>query len=187
MKLEEKLLQPVVRVNVCAGRQCLPEYINVDVAISTHPKAKGPPDILADMRSIPLPDNCADEVMCIHGIEHVVVWEAKKALREWLRILKPGGQVVIECPDLLKCCKNILTGLVVPGKHPDQFGLWGLFGDDTTFDEFMTHRYAYSPKSLRHTLAEAGFVEMRDEAPRWHAGGAVRRDLRMTARKPVNS
>lgn len=185
MTLEDKLAQPIVRLNVCAGRQCLPDYVNVDVVVSTHKRAKGPPDVFADMRSIPLPDGIADEVMCIHGIEHVVVWEADKALLEWRRLLKPGGRVVIECPDLIKCCQNVLSGMTVPGKHPDQFGLWGLFGDDTTKDEFMTHRYAYSPKTLRAKLQACGFDDVREEVPLWHTGGALRRDMRMTARKPA--
>jgi predicted SAM-dependent methyltransferase len=185
MTLEEKLASRVVRLNVCAGRQCMPDYVNVDVVASTHKRAKGPPDIFADMRSIPLPDGIADEVMCIHGIEHVVVWEADKALREWLRLLKPGGHVTIECPDLIKCCQNVLSGLTVPGKHPDQFGVWGLFGDYTVEDEHMTHRFAYSPASMRAKLLAAGFVDVREETPQWHCGGAVRRDMRLTARKPT--
>src|SRR5690606_36093583 len=118
-----------MKVNVCSGRHVLPGWVNVDVVVSTHKKAKGPPEILADMRKIPLPDNSADELMCIHGIEHVVPWEAKKALLEWRRILKPGGLLVIECPDLLKCCKNLIAGFTLPGKHPDQYGMWGLYGD----------------------------------------------------------
>lgn len=184
-ELANLLAAPTVRVNVCAGRHVLPGWINVDTVVSTHPKAKGPPQVLADMRSIPLPDACADELMCIHGIEHVVVWEGEKAVAEWRRILKPGGLLVIECPDLVKCCRNVLDGYQVPGKHPDQFGLWGLYGDDSLQDEFMTHRYAYSPASLRALLRRQGFETILDEPPQWHAAGAVRRDMRMTARKPA--
>lgn len=174
-----------MKINVCSGRQVLEGWINVDVVVSTHPKAKGPPQILAEMHAIPLDDNVADELMCIHGIEHVEPWVAEKALDEWFRLLKPGGLLIIECPDLVKCCQNYLSGLTVPGKHPDQFGLWGIYGDATSLDPFMLHRYGYSPASLAKLLKAHGFKSIQEETPQWHAGGRVRRDMRMTARKPA--
>lgn len=174
-----------MKINVCCGRHILDGWTNVDAVISDHPKAKGKhPQILADMTSIPLPDNCADELMCIHGIEHVFPWEAEVALKEWLRLLNPGGKLVIECPNLIKCCKNVLSGYTVEGKHPDQMGLWGLFGDHTLLDPFMMHKYSYSPQSLQVMLEKCGFVQCQEETPQWHRAGALMRDMRMVARKP---
>jgi SAM-dependent methyltransferase len=176
-----------MRLNVCAGRHLLDGWTNIDVAPSPHKKAGGrPPDILADMRSIPLPDGCADEVMCIHGIEHIEPWEADVALLEWHRLLMPGGMLVLECPNLLKCCQNVLENYHQPGKHPDQFGMWGLFGDATLRDPYMLHRWAYTPASLEVKLKAAGFVDAIEEVTQWHLTGQKRRDMRMTARKPSN-
>lgn len=173
-----------MKINVCCGRHVLEGWTNVDAVPSTHPKARGRvPEILADMASIPLPDACADELMCIHGIEHVLPWQADTALAEWHRLLKPGGLLVIECPDLIKCCQNVISGYTLPGKHPDQYGLWGLYGDDSTRDPFMMHRYAYSPASLTAKLQAAGFISITQGVPEWHAGGKVQRDMRLTARK----
>lgn len=173
-----------MKINVCSGRHVLEGWTNVDAVVSNHPKARGrKPEILADMRSIPLPDACADELMCIHGIEHVLPWEADVALAEWRRLLNPGGLLVIECPDLIKCCQNVLSGYTVPGKHPDQYGLWGLYGNTEERDPFMTHRYAYSPASLSAKLRAAGFVDIAEGVPEWHAGGRQQRDMRITARK----
>jgi SAM-dependent methyltransferase len=173
-----------MRLNVCSGRHVLKDWVNVDVVPSTHQKAKGKvPEILADMRSIPLPDACADELMCIHGLEHVYPWEADVALAEWHRLLKPSGLLVLEMPDLLKCCANVLSGYTVEGKHKDQYGLWGLYGNTDDRDPFMCHKFAYSPASLTAKLKAAGFVDIKQEPPQWHAGGAVQRDMRMTARR----
>lgn len=174
-----------MKLNVCCGRHVLGAgWTNVDAVVSNHPKARGrKPEILADMRSIPLPDACADELMCIHGIEHVLPWEADEAVREWGRLLKVGGKLVIECPDLIKCCRNVLSGYQVAGKHPDQMGVWGLYGDDTLRDPFMMHRYAYSPASMARLLERNGFTEIKEESPQWHAAGARMRDMRMVAVK----
>lgn len=174
-----------MKINVCSGRHVLKGWTNVDAVVSNHPKVSGPPDIIADMRKIPLPDNCADELMCIHGVEHVQPYEADEALQEWRRLLKPGGLLILECPDLIKCCENVLSGYTVPGKHPDQFGIFGLYGDYRPRDPFMTHRFAYSPKSMRAKLELNGYVDIQDGIPEWHAAGRYKRDMRITARKPA--
>lgn len=173
-----------MKINVCCGRHVLDGWTNVDTVVSTHPKARGrKPEILADMGDIPLPDECADELMCIHGIEHVLPWEAEEAVKEWYRLLKKGGRLVIECPDLIKCCKNVISGYQVAGKHPDQMGLWGLYGDWTLRDPFMMHRYSYSPASMRALLERGGFIGCKEERPQWHSAGASMRDMRMVAHK----
>lgn len=172
-----------MRLNVCSGRHVLPGWVNVDVAVSTHKKSKGPPEILADARKIPLPDECADEIMCIHGFEHFYPWECVELITEWRRLLKKGGRLVLEMPDLIKCCENMISGYTVPGKHPDQFGMWGLYGDGTMNDPFMMHKWGWHPKSLRAFLKEHRFSDITDEPTQWHAAGSLRRDMRMTARK----
>lgn len=174
-----------MRINVPCGRHVLDGWTNVDIVASDHPKCKGKPQILADMASIPLPDGCADEVMSIHGIEHVTPWKADEVLSEWKRLLKPNGLLVIECPDLMKCCQNIVNNFTVPGKHPNQFGMWGLFGDDRLRDEFMMHRYAYTPESMRAKLSALGYTDVHSEVPQWHNSGKTMRDMRITARKPA--
>lgn len=177
-----------MRINVCAGRHVLEGWTNVDVVASAHPKAKGRvPEILADMRSIPLPDGCADEILCVHGLEHVFEWEADEALAEWFRLLKHGGMVAIEVPNLIKCCINIIEDYKLPNKHPDQMGLFGIFGDHTLRDPYMMHKNAFTPKSLSCKLENAGFKAIREEQPQYHGAGRLRRDLRMVARKPANA
>lgn len=174
-----------LKINACCGRHVLEGWTNVDVVPSTHKKARGKvPEILADARSVPLPDGCADEIMCIHGFEHFYPWEASDLLREWLRLLRPGGVLVLEMPDVIKCAENLISGFALPGKDPLQFNMWGLYGDPGTKDPFMMHKWGWHPASLRQALKQHGFADIADESPQWHAAGSVRRDMRMTARKP---
>lgn len=170
-----------MKLNVCAGRHILDGWTNVDIQAS--PRASRPPDILADAKAIPLPDGCADELMCIHGFEHFYRWEVDALITEWKRLLKVGGKLVLELPDLLKCCENIITGFTFGGKDPDQSGMWGLFGDPRESDPYMNHRWGWSPKTLRHFLKMHGFVDIIDVATQWHPAGRVHRDMRIEARK----
>lgn len=169
-----------MRLNVMCGRHILEGWTNVDIQRS--PRAKRDPDVFSDAKAIALPDGCADELMVIHGLEHFYRWEAPIALREWRRLLKPGGHLVLELPDLVKCCRNVIAGL--PGKdRADQLGMWGLYGDPRAEDPFMCHRWGWSPQTLGALLTELGFVEIKEETTQWHRLGRENRDMRIVARR----
>lgn len=168
-----------MRLNVCCGVRIREGWTNIDVVESEGHK----PDILADAKSIPLPDECADEIMCIHGFEHFYKWEVDELVTEWKRLLKPGGLLALELPDIVKCCQNLIAGYVLPGKDPDQMTMWGIYGDPRFKSPFMMHRWGWSPKTLRAFLKGHGFRDITDEQTQWHPAGRVARDMRITARK----
>lgn len=170
-----------MKINVGAGRHILDGWCNIDVQRS--PRAKRDPEIFADARNIPLPDECADEVMAIHVFEHFYYWECASVLAEWRRLLKPGGLLVLELPDLLKCCQNVVDGTTDSGKHKDQFGMWGLYGDPREADQYMAHRWGWSPGSLSSFLRENGFRAIAERPTQWHGTGRHRRDMRLEALK----
>jgi len=156
-----------IRLNLGAGRRRLEGYLNVDLA------AEPPPDIQADVRALPLPDAYADEILAIHLLEHLNRWEAPAALAEWRRVLKPRGMLVLELPDLMKCCRAVL-------RHDHQrLGLWGLFGDPNYENPLMCHRWGWSEAELRGELITAGFSSVRFKEPKFHKPS---RDMRAEAR-----
>jgi SAM-dependent methyltransferase len=53
-------------------------------------------DLHFDIMQIPLPDNSYDWVICNHVLEHVE--NDIEAMREVLRILKPGGRAILQVP-----------------------------------------------------------------------------------------
>lgn len=164
-----------MRLNLGCGRMVLPGFFNVD--IQANPRAKRPLDLLADVRAVPLEDACAEEVHAYHVIEHFHRWETDAVIAEWKRLLKPGGLLVLELPDLAKACRNLLAG------DTEQMSYWGIYGDPSHRDTFMCHPWGFTPNSIRKLLQDGGFVDIRHLPPKTH-GGRVNRDMRVEARKP---
>lgn len=167
---------PSLKLNIGCGDRRLPGYTGID---AVQRKAT---DIIANAWEIPLPDESATEILAVHIWEHFYLWECPRVITEWRRLLTPGGLLVLELPDLVKCCRNVLEGRV--GKtHKDQMTMWGLYGDPTTSDPFMTHRWGWSPKTLKEFLIQHGFSSVKETRTQFHRAGADLRDMRLEARK----
>jgi predicted SAM-dependent methyltransferase len=167
-----------LRINVGCGGRRIPGYIGVDAV------ERSGADLIAPANKIPLGDGCADEVLAVHLVEHLVPWDLHETLQEWFRLLKPGGSLILEMPDLIKCCKNIIDGRMRGGKHPDQLGMWGLFGDDRYQDPYMLHRWSYTFKTLEPKVAAVGFVKIVERPTIFHPAGRDFRDFRLEAKRP---
>lgn len=172
-----------MRINLGCGRHVLDGWVNVDVEIS--PKAPRPPDVLASAAAVPLPDGCADEVMAIHLLEHFYLWEVPAVLSEWRRLLRPGGQLTLELPDILKCARNLLKLTAAGGAagEIDSAAMFGLYGDPGTRNPLMCHRYGWHPASLQVQLEAAGFTSLVWPPTQWHPVGRAHRDMRVEACK----
>lgn len=166
-----------MKLNIGCGGRRIPGFTGVDAV--ERPAA----DIVARADSIQLPNESVDEIMAIHLFEHFYRWECEVVLAEWHRLLKPGGLLVLELPDLKKACKNVLDNVMRGGKDPDQLTLWALYGDPRQSDPYMAHRWAWSPESLGALLMANGFADLRQEPPQFHPAGREHRDMRIVARR----
>jgi predicted SAM-dependent methyltransferase len=168
-----------LRLNVGAGSRRPAGYFHLDV--EENPDAPSPLDLLCDAKAIPLPDGCASELMAIHVFEHFYRWEIEGVLAEWKRLLRPGGRLVLELPNLVKCCQNYLDGRMKGGKHPDQLARWGIYGDPRTGNHWMCHPWGYSPEELIGLLHAAGFKGAKEFQTQHHPAGRHHRDMRIEA------
>lgn len=159
-----------MKLNLGCGKKILPGFVNVDV------QPRPGVDVVADVRSVPLPDGCASEVHAYHVIEHFYLWEVGDVLTEWKRLLDKGGRLVLELPNLEAAARNLLAGM------NDQMVMWPLYGDPGHRDPFMCHRWGYTPATLSALLAEHGFDKITVLPPQTH-GQRANRDMRVEARK----
>ncbi len=162
-----------MKIHAGCGKRYLEGWKNVDVQAIAGARV---PDILADLRSIPLPDGCADELMAIHVIEHFYRWEVPAVLAEWRRLLKPGASLVLELPNLESACRNVLAG------DTEQMGMWPLYGDPGHKDPYMCHRWGWTPATLQRELEAHGFTKIKHRPPEHH-GARVNRDMRIEAKR----
>lgn len=172
-----------VRLNLGCGDKILPGYVNVDIAAT---RAGRSPDVLCDLRDLkPFASDSVDEVLAVHVIEHFWRWEVVAILREWLRVLKPGGRMVLECPNLLTACEELIRNPVAAaGPGPEgQRTMWVFYGDPSWQDPLMCHRWNYTPQSLCAVMAEAGLVNIRQEPAQFKLREP--RDMRIVGEKPL--
>lgn len=172
-----------MKINIGCGKQTWPDFYCVDAV--RHPRATRAPDALFAfsfdkdgnlLERLPLGDSCAAEVHNYHFIEHVHEWEAPAVVAEFYRLLKNGGNLYMELPNLEHACRNLLKG------KPDQWCMWPLYGDGTHKDPYMCHKYGYTPKTIKRLLGNAGFRGIKILPPQTH-GRKANRDMRVEAVK----
>lgn len=135
-----------IKLNLGSGDRPMEGYFNIDIS---NPKN----DLAWDVRTIPLDDNSVDEIVAIHLIEHFKVQEVEGILREWRRVLKPGGRLVLEFPDVESLFKKFADVNVEEQKHI----LDCIFGAHTP--EFP-HLYGWYNTSMWNMLYTLGFYNV---------------------------
>ena len=150
-----------MKLNLGCGDKHLPGYTNVDIVESRRGLR---PDVICDIRDLkPFDADSVDEVLAVHVIDHVHRWEVEDVLREWARVLKVGGKIVLETPNLVSACKALLED-PIKGARPGQEGqmtMWPLYGDPSWKDEHMMHKWLYTPRSLAEVMHKVGFTQIK--------------------------
>lgn len=172
-----------LKLNLGCGDKILEGYINVDIAPSRSGKR---PDIICDLRNLAVfkPDTVS-EILSIHVFEHFWRWEVDDILREWIRVLKPNGVLILECPNLISACEALLADPVVAAGEGNegQRSMWVFYGDPKWRDPLMVHRWGYTPDSLSRLLRKSGLINVRQEPAQFKLREP--RDMRIVGEKPA--
>ena len=109
-----------IKLNLGCGGNGLDGYTNIDI------RATAATDMVLDVQVLPFEDESIDHIEAHHIIEHLKDGEA--ALANWTAKLKPGGTIIIECPNASALIENVWM------KTREIDSLWRLWGK-TNFDE----------------------------------------------------
>ncbi len=137
------------------------EEIRLDINQKTNPDIIG---TMLDMQNVK--DKTVDAVYSSHNIEHVYPHEVIKALKEFRRVIKDSGFVLITCPDLESVCSLVADNKLTETAYTSPAGpitpldiLYGHRRSIANGNYFMAHKCGFTAKTLSKDIKSAGFVQ----------------------------
>lgn len=132
------------------------DWIHVDIdprPLTAADGSRHEVDVVCDARKVLLPDNYADIVFTSECLEHFPWKEYQGVLKEWCRIVKPGGMIRVEVPDFLLACRQILEADTL---EMDRAMQQIFFAEQ--LNEFDFHYVGLTPRMLTEDFGNLGFT-----------------------------
>lgn len=173
-----------IKLHLGCGTVYLKNYINVDVyqegysfLASDHPDLRvqnetalkqyyrypfgqGPhicvADVFMDLRNLTFPANYADEILNVNTFEHFGKAEAVELLKQWRRILKPGGTLHIDVPDMVETARLLVRAQTI---EEVEWAIRLIYGSQK--NAFSFHKWGYTFESLKHVCEGVGYANCR--------------------------
>jgi predicted SAM-dependent methyltransferase len=175
------------KLHLGCGSNSKPGWVNVDLFNAAA-------DLALDLREpLPFADNSVAVLYSEHLLEHFTYPdEVQRLLREWLRVLSPGGIVKIGVPDHGAVLQAYARGDM---QFFDFHRLRSYLRDEHVtlmhqvnywFRQDGLHKYSYDEETLGQTLRNAGFTDVAVRAfePELDSEKRKPRTLYMSATKP---
>ena len=126
------------------------------------------PDIVGTMTDMSgVADESVDAIFSSHNIEHLYPHEVPIALKEFIRVLKPDGILVVTCPDLQSVCALVAEDKLTEPAYTSLAGPIApidiLYGHRPSMERgnlYMAHRCGFTNKVLIGTLRSCGFASV---------------------------
>jgi SAM-dependent methyltransferase len=153
-------------LDIGPGETKLPQFETLDIKASRHI------DYVVDAtEKLPFKDDTFNVVHASHVLEHLPWYRAKATLKEWVRVLKPGGVIEIWVPDGYKLCR-ILCDIEEGKSRTEWQDGWRPMNPENDPYQWMNGRILYgaridypswhksilTPKSLESMLSDSGLV-----------------------------
>ena len=161
-----------MKLEIGSGGNPTPGYTHLDA----NPEAKDV-DIVAQADAIPLEDESVEELLAVNILEHVEWYKVKDTLKEWARVVKNGGKIVIHVPDMMWLVKFLsddnFDWQSYAGQQPFNAGTdkWEYFNHYvmSTDAPYNLHRSVYTYGFLTKLLEKFGFgnFQRRHAEARW--------------------
>jgi ubiquinone/menaquinone biosynthesis C-methylase UbiE len=136
-----------MRLNLGCGKHYKKGFINIDAFDATVA------DSLMSAEDLAFPSNAVDAIEACQLIEHLGYIHTVYALAEWFRVLKPGGTLLIETPDLESSMRHYLRG----DHDIRRETLTWMYGVESPG---MEHRLCFPKILLKHLVKKTGFTDL---------------------------
>lgn len=115
---------------------------------------------------LPFDDGWAREIVAVHSLEHVHPGMLLPTLREWHRLLEPGGEVRVHVPNAPQLLESFRDS-PVDEKWRTMGALLGMYShpgvrSPEELEVPADHQLMFDPDLLRWALESAGFREVTD-------------------------
>lgn len=145
------------RLHIGCGGDFKGEYINVDFYDTSVCDVKSDIITLSEF-----PDNFASEIFHMHLMEHIDANEGIEAIRNWYRVMAPGGKLVFETPEADETFRMWLAmnyhnrwEHVQNLWHGYRMQIWG--SQDAPGQQ---HKIIYDKERMYNLLKDAGFRDI---------------------------
>lgn len=124
------------------------------------------PDIICSMTDMhPVATDSVDAIWSSHNLEHLHRHEVPVALGEFLRVLKPGGQLLLTLPDLQKIAELVAADALENEAYRSRSGpispldmIYGHTPSIANGNFHMAHKTGFTARTLHQLLGATGFV-----------------------------
>ncbi len=140
------------KLHLGCGPKKLDGYYHIDALAYPHVDHVGPVDDLSFIA-----DGQVGHIYACHLLEHFGRAEHIEVLKEWRRVLRPGGTLRLAVPDFRACAELYLAGKLENGLETIR-GL--LMGGQK--DEYDYHKVVFDRETLTQTLLDVGFSSVRE-------------------------
>lgn len=151
-----------IKLNVGCGTDYKDGWINIDNNSDANIEKL---DLNWDLRHpLPFPENSVDYIFNEHFIEHLTVEEGQAAIKDLMRVLKPGGVMRIATPDLEVTVDKYINLSLEEDSAIKKFNLEFIKTRAERINvgfRYWGHKWIYDWEELSRRLREAGCMKVK--------------------------
>lgn len=135
-----------MKVHVGCGKVFIPNFIHIDIARFSHI------DYVAAFDKLPFFNNSVDLIYCCHALTYYDRYEIPNIMKEWCRVLKPGGIARISVTDFRA------VAIIYQLSDADISKVIGpIFGRWEVADQIIYHKTIFDIGSFEQLADKTGF------------------------------
>jgi len=164
------------------GKRAIPGFETLNLGSAERTEG-GDSDHVGDARNLPFSNNTFDIVYSSHCIEHIPWYQLEQTIKEWIRVVKPGGKLEVWTVNGYKLAKALIEWEETGKWNGPNLGKWkpggkeanwinnnpALFVGGRLFSyprsgeyDSNLHRCLITPKFLKQQFEKNGLKGIRD-------------------------